>query len=219
MKLLLTSAGLTNISISNALLELVGKKASDITVAFIPTASNIETGDKDWLINDLLNLKKQNFKAISIVDISAVDESVWKPELEAADVLFFEGGNTFHLMQWITRSGLEKILLDLLKNRVYVGVSAGSMVACKDLALNISKVVYGDDSDKTENLAGLNFVDFYFLPHLNSQWFKNVRTDIIEKAVKGMTEKIYACDDQSALKVVDGKVELVSEGEVAQFNV
>ena len=213
MKLLLTSGGLMNDSITNALFELVGKKPENTKVVFIPTASNVEIGDKGWLINDLVNLQKHNFEEIDIADISAVEESVWKPKLEKADVLFFEGGNTYHLMEWINKSGLINILPELLKTRVYVGVSAGSMVTNKDLVLKISQIVYGEDLDRTEAMNGLNYVDFYFLPHLNSEYFKNLRKDSIEKAVKGMSGTIYAMDDQSALKVVDGKVDMISEGE------
>ena len=213
MKLLLTSGGLTNDSIANALFELVGKRPEDTKIVFIPTASNVEIGDKGWLINDLVNLQKHNFKEIDIADISAVEESVWKPKLEKADVLFFEGGNTYHLMEWINKSGLINILPELFKTRVYVGVSAGSMVTNKDLVLKISQIVYGEDLDRTEAMNGLNYVDFYFLPHLNSEYFKNLRKDSIEKAVKGMSGTIYAMDDQSALKVVDGKVDVISEGE------
>ena len=65
-------------------------------------------GNKWWFINDLINIHKQNFKSISIADISAVPESIWRPQLEEADVLFFEGGNTYHLMRWINKSGLGK---------------------------------------------------------------------------------------------------------------
>jgi dipeptidase E len=218
MKLLLTSAGLTNDSIAHALFELAGKKPEDTSLVFIPTASNVETGDKGWLIDDLVNLKKQGFKLIDIADISAVSEEVWRPKFEKADVLFFEGGNTYHLMEWINKSGLAALLPDLLKTRVYVGVSAGSMVTNKDLMLKTSQMLYGEDLDKTENMAALNYVGFYFLPHLNSEYFTRFRKENLEEAVKGMTEKVYALDDRSALKVVDGNVEIVSEGEYLEFN-
>jgi len=132
MKLLLTSSGITNPSIAKALFDLVGKKPQDTSIVFIPTASNIEAGDKGWLIDDLINLKKQNFKSIDIADISAVEEKVWRPRFEAADVMFFEGGETYYLMEWINRSGLISLLPEYLKNKVYVGVSAGSMAASKD---------------------------------------------------------------------------------------
>ncbi|TSA58260.1 hypothetical protein D4R42_00060 [bacterium] len=212
MKLLLTSGGITNKSIADALFDLVGKKPQDTSLVFIPTAANIEKGDKSWFIDDLLNLKKQNFKSIDIADISAVDRKIWEPKLKEADVLFFEGGNTYYLMEWINKSGLAFLLPELLKSRVYVGASAGSMVASKDLSLKISQAIYEEDLDKTENMLGLNFVDFYFLPHLNSPYFKKLREDFIKETVKGMSERIYALDDNSALKVIDGKVEVISEG-------
>ncbi|PIV41822.1 MAG: hypothetical protein COS26_03060 [Candidatus Nealsonbacteria bacterium CG02_land_8_20_14_3_00_40_11] len=212
MKLLLTSGVLTNKSIADTLFDLVGKKPQDTSLVFIPTAANIEKGDKSWFINDLLNLKKQNFKSIDIADISAVDQKIWKPKLEETDVLFFEGGNTYHLMEWINKSGLASLLPELLKNKVYVGLSAGSMITSKDLILRISQIAYEEDLDKTEDMPGLNFVDFYFLPHLNSPYFEKLREDFIREAVQGIPEKIYVLDDNSALKVIDGEVEVISEG-------
>ena len=178
MKLLLTSKGIINNSIANALFELTEKKPKETTVVFIPTASNAEIGDKDWLITDLANLKKQNFKSIEITDISAVDEKIWKPSLERADILFFEGGNTYHLMRWLNKSGLSEMLPDLLKDKVYVGASAGSMVTNPDLVLKFSQLIYEEYMLETEELKGLNFVDFYFLPHLNSEEFKKIKRQL-----------------------------------------
>ena len=218
MKLLLTSSGITNKSIENALFELVGKKPEDTSLAFIPTASNVESGDKWWVIKDLVNLQKLNFKQIDIVDISALDEKVWKPRLEESDILFFEGGNSYHLMEWLNKSGLTKLLPELLETRVYVGVSAGSTVVSKDLALNLSQTLYEEDLDKTEEMIGLSYVDFYFLPHMNSEYFNKLRKENVENAIAGMTEKIYAMDDNSALKVVDGVTEIISEGEYLEHN-
>lgn len=213
MKLLLTSGGITNASIAKALFELVGKKPEQTKVVFIPTASNVEAGDKSWLINDLVYLQKFGFEEIEIADISAVEEKIWRPKLERADVLFFEGGNTYHLMEWLNKSGLTDLLPELLKTRVYVGVSAGSMVTNKDLALKLSQELYGEDLDRTELMTGLHYVDFYVLPHLNSPHFNLRHRENIEKATSGMQEVVYVLDDQSAMKVEDGEVEVVSEGE------
>jgi len=218
MKLLLTSGGITNASIEKALFDLVGKKPEDTTLVFIPTASHVEKGDKSWLIDDLINLKKLGLKSIEIADISAVDEEVWRPKFEEADILFFEGGNTYHLMRWIKKSGLDALLPGFLKTKVYVGVSAGSMVACKDLLLKQSQLIYEEDLTETENMAGLHLVDVYVLPHLNSEYFTKLREDAIREATQGMTETVYALDDQSALKVVDGAVEVVSEGKWFRVN-
>ncbi len=89
MKFLLTSGGITNKSIAKALFDLVGKKVKEIKIAFVPTAANVFADDKSWLIDDLYNIKKQNFKCIDIVDISALPRENWQPRLEAADVLIF----------------------------------------------------------------------------------------------------------------------------------
>jgi len=220
MRLLLTSGGLTNKSISEALFDLVGKKPEDTNIVFVPTASNVEKGDKDWLIDDLKNIQKQNFKQIEIADISAVPKEIWLPKFEEADILFFEGGNTYHLMREINKVGLIELLPELLKTKVWVGVSAGSMVTCPDLQLTTSKIVYGEDLEEIENMKALGLVDFYVLPHLNSPYFENLRKDNerIQESLKNTSAKVYILDDNSAIKVVDGKEEIITEGEYLVFN-
>lgn len=218
MKLLLTSGGITNEPIKKALFDLVGKNPEDTSLAFIPTASNVEKGDKKWLIEDLISLKSMRLKSIDFVDISAIDKSLWLPRMEKSDVLFFEGGNSYHLMEWINKSGLIEALPELLKTRVYVGVSAGTCVASKDLMLNITQKIYGEDMDKTQDMTGLNYVNFYALPHLNNPYFKNARKEIIQNAIQGIKEKIYVLDDECAIKVMDDKIEIVSEGQYLEFN-
>jgi dipeptidase E len=218
MKLLLTSGGLTNKSIEKALFDLVGKKPEDIKLCFIPTAATIEMGDKDWFINDLKNIDKQGFNSVSIVDIGAVPEKIWKPQMDEADILFFSGGNTYHLMEWINKSGLKDLLPEYLKTKVWVGISAGSMVTNPDFAAKISQAVYDEDYDKIGEVPGLNYVDFYFLPHLNSPYFPILIEENIKKIADRIPKKIYAMDDNGALKIVDGKVEIVSEGKYLEFN-
>ena len=218
MKLLLTSGGLTNKSISEALLELVGKKAEDISLCFIPTAATVEMGDKDWFINDLINIRKQGYKSVSIVDIGALPEKIWRPQIEETDVLFFSGGYTYHLMEQINKSGLKDLLPEFLKTKVWAGISAGSMVTNPDLAAKISQAIYDEDFDKIGEMPGLNYVDFYILPHLNSPYFPKLTPENIKKLSGRIPKKIYALDDQSALKVVDGKVDIISEGEYLEFN-
>ena len=218
MKFLLTSGGLTNKAIAQALLDLAGKPAENVSVAFIPTAANVEPGDKSWLINDLQNLKKQGFKVIDIIDISALPQELWQPRIESADILFFSGGDTFYLMHWLKKSGLAELLPELLKSRVYAGISAGSMVA-GNLALRHNEQLYPDeDPAKYPSEQGLGFFDFHFRPHLNSSHFPRVRREILEALAKDLTEPIYALDDQSALKIVDGKIEVIGEGEYLVLN-
>jgi dipeptidase E len=212
MRLLLTSCGVTNASIARAFLDIVGGTPREISLAFVPTAANAEGGDKGWLIQDLVNLTKLNLKSIDIVDISALGKRQWIPRMEKADVLYFGGGKRYHLMDWIKRSGLAGILRGLLRDRVFVGMSAGSMITGARLNLRTSHLLYGDDYDRRRDVKGLGYVDFSILPHLNNTYFPNLRPESIEQALRGTAETFYALDDSSALSVVDGKVTVVTEG-------
>jgi dipeptidase E len=213
MKLLLTSNGLSNPSIASALLELVGKTAESTVVSFIPTAMNVTLGDKGWFINDLSNIEKQNFKNIDIVDISALPKSIWLPRLEAADVLFFSGGNSFHLMRWLQESGLAELLPELLETRVYAGISAGSMVTNPGLVFSSpDKKIYYEENFGYSSEEALGFVDFYTRPHFNSPYFPHATESYLREAAKGIDRTLYALDDNSALKVDGDKIDIVSEG-------
>lgn len=219
MKFLLTSNGLSNPAIAKALFDLVGKPASQTKIAFIPTAMNVGDGDKSWFINDLSNIKNQEPDLIDIVDISALPKNIWQPRLAAADVLFFSGGDTTHLMRWIKDSGLDQLLPELLKTKVWAGISAGSMVTNPTLALSSEdKKIYYEEKFGYKNETALGFVDFYVRPHFNSPDFPRASREYLMEIAKEMPATIYALDDMSALKVIDGKVEIVSQGEYLVLN-
>lgn len=219
MKLLLTSNGLSNPSIAKALFDLVGKPATETSIVFIPTAMNVEAGDKNWFVNDLYNINKQGLKNFDIVDISALPKDIWLPRIEAADVLFFSGGNTFYLMQRINESGLAELLPGLLKTRVWAGISAGSMVTNPTLTLgNKDKMIYYEESFGTVTDNGLGFVNFYTRPHFNSPNFPKANQEYLENMAKDFVETLYALDDGSALKIIDGRVEVITEGKYLVLN-
>ncbi len=218
MKLLLTSAGFTNKSITDAFLKLSTKPFRELNLVFIPTAANIEDGDKDWLITDYSNCLKLGFKFIDIVDISALPQDIWLLRIKKADVLLFGGGNTYYLMSWLKKSGLEKILPELLKTRIYVGISAGSMVATKNLRMSTSQKLYSEKVFSLQDDNGLGYVSFHIRPHFNSKFFPKLITKYIRESVKEITEPVYAIDDNTAIVVNDGKFEIVSEGKWQKFN-
>ena len=219
MKLLLTSDGITNQSIANALFELVEKNSSDTIIAFIPTAMNVTESDKSWFADDLYNIKQLGLKKLDIVDISALSRKLWSPRLEAADVLFFSGGSSLHLMRWIKESGLKELLPEFLKTKVYASISAGTTSAAPDLALSSKdkkqfyKEKFGYDSEE-----GLGLVDFYVQSHLNAPHFPHRTEENLKEFAKNFGKTIYALDRNSALKVVDGQVEVVSEGIYLKLN-
>jgi dipeptidase E len=218
MKLLLTSAGLSNKSIVESFLNLVGKPFSEINLAYIPTAANVEKGDKTWLINDLANCINLNFKQVDIVDLSAISKEMWLPRLKEADVLLFGGGNTSHLMYWINKSGLGELLEEMLKTKIFVGISAGSMVVGKSLDLSTSERLYEEEILGDKKDEGLGYVDFLVRPHLNSPYFPNVNLDNLKLFSENFPETFYAIDDQTAIKLIDSNIEIISEGIWKKFN-
>ncbi len=218
MKLLLTSSGFTNKTIADAFLKLSSEPFKELNLVFIPTAANAEDGDKDWLITDYANCKKLGFSSIDIVDISTLPQEIWLPRIKKADVLLFGGGNTYYLMSWLKKSGLEKILPELLKTRIYVGISAGSMVATKNLRMSTSQKLYSEEVFPLQDDSGLGYANFHIRPHFNSKFFPKQITRYIRESVKEITEPVYAIDDDTAIVINDGKIDVVSEGKWQVFN-
>lgn len=210
MKLLLTSNGIANKSIARSLRKLLGKPFSESTLVFIPTAANFSSEDKQWLINDLHNCATLGFKKISILNIEASPkEKMWRPRLEEADVILIGGGNTFYLMHWLQKSGIAKALPQLLKKRVYVGISTGSIVTGP--SLKALKLYYGK-GETGQSDESLRMVPFHFRSHFNSPDRPKARTKYLARIAHRLNEPLYAMDDNSALEIVDGKIKVVSEG-------
>lgn len=200
-----------------ALRELVGKDFSEATLVFIPTAANVEEGDKWWLIGDLAKCKELGFKEVDIVDIAAVPREIWQKRLENADVIMVGGGNTSYLMRQMKQSGLAEVLSELLNMRVYVGISAGSMVAAPKLKEKKMQRLYDEPIVDDDVNEGLGLVDFLVVPHMNSPFFPRA-AELIDEVAKDIEIPLYAIDDQTAVQVVDGHVTVVSEGAWKQYN-
>jgi dipeptidase E len=218
MKMLLTSAGITNNSLKNALQKLMAQPFEKANLVYIPTASNVEVGDKDWVLNDLNQFFNLGLACFDIVDISALPREIWLPRIESAQVIVVGGGNTFHLMHWLRLSGLDALLPKLLESRVYVGVSSGSMVISKSIFLTSDIPIFNENKFGEVDYTGLNFQNFYVRPHLNSPFFPQAREEVIAQSISEVTEPIYALDDQSAVLVDGDHVEVITEGIYRKFN-
>ncbi|MDR0591274.1 MAG: peptidase E [Candidatus Nomurabacteria bacterium] len=214
MKLLLTSAGIENGSIKKELRRLVGKDFAGMKMLFCTTASNYEGGNmSEWLVEDLSKFKDLGFE-IDVCDISGAPRENLLPRFEAADIFFFEGGNTQWLRKCIKESMLENKLPRLLKTRTWVGASAGSCVLCPTI-LNSVQQLFDEDFNGAPK-DGLSLVDFQFVPHLDSPHFPKIRKENLENAARSLREldgrKLYVVDDNSAVSVDEDTVRVVSEG-------
>lgn len=212
MKFLLTSAGIVNGSIGKALLELAGKPAREISVVFVPTAANMVADDKSWLVQNYNDFLKLGLKSFDIVDIAGVSKENWLERFETADVLCFGGGDEQYLAKMMREIGVTEVLPELLQSKVYVGISAGSMVVGKLLPRELTEQLWPEESFEG-NEEGIGLYDVSILPHLNSDYFAHLRAPLIQSMKEQFPRTVYALDDQSALKITDQEIEVVSEGE------
>lgn len=211
MKMLLTSAGITNQSIASALVELVGKSPEEIKVGFISTAANVEEGNKDWYIRQLTNLYKYGITWVDVFDIS-VPEVDWRKRLSGVDVVMVSGGNTFYLLDQMRKVGFGEWLKSELGDKVYVGISAGSIVPTPSIA--IASVDNGDvNVPNLTDLTGVSLVDFEVSPHTPEHVSHEGNTRYAESSGR----PLYGIDDQSAIRVVDGLPEPISEGKWCKY--
>ena len=216
MKLLLTSAGLTTEILRNKFCDLLPGEASNTKVVFIPTAAYAEEPSPAWMEEDINNLKLAGVNQIKLIDISKGSKSEWIETFYDSDVLWFEGGNTYHLLRWVKESGLIDDLEQLLKDRLYIGVSAGSIIAGPDISLN-QDIFPEEEVLRIDNLTGLSLVKFAVVPHYLSESFPKSRDIEIRNIASRVNYPIYAIDDSAAILIQGPQVEIIGDGEFKKY--
>jgi len=212
MKLLLTSAGITNETIANALEDLAGKSIKESKILFIPTAANTGTDDKSWLVQNIYEFTKREPLSFDLIDIAGLPDSMWKKHFEVADVICFGGGDEAYLSRILDEQNITEYLKPLLEKKVYMGISAGSLVAGIFQPKGINVELYGEECENDEGI-GMEFYDFVFIPHLNSPYFPNVIIETLEEKRDRFVSRVIATDDFTAIKIVDGEIEFVGDGD------
>jgi dipeptidase E len=214
MKFLLTSAGIKNPSIHNALVDLIGKPITESNALCIPTASYAMSGGaiRAWQFisgrDPFCPMCELGWKSLGVLELTALpslDKKFWVPMVQETDVLLVNGGDPLYLCYWIRHSGLVDLLPSL--NAVYVGLSAGSMVMAPSIGEEFVGWTPPAGGDET-----LGMVDFSIFPHLNHELLPDNTMANAEKWAAKMPVSGYAIDDQTAIKVKNGAVEIVSEG-------
>jgi dipeptidase E len=221
--MLLTSAGIQNERLRSALADLVGQRFKSARLVFIPTASVAASGDHGWFVEDLSRVHKLGWRELDILELNGLPGSAVRQRLRRADVIYAEGGNHYHLARSFAAGGLGQELPRLLESKVYVGVSAGSMIFSRNLSRQTGQV-FGEQGDlrilrwrQPRPAAGL--FDWYVKPHLNSNDFSPRRTLAwYEKAAARLDFPVYALDDQSAVRVRGTDVDVVSGGQWKLLN-
>jgi len=220
MKFLLTSAGIKNTSIQEALVNLLGKPIAESSALCIPTAAYghpMAGPGAAWRFisgrEPECPMCELGWKSLGVLELTALpslDAALWVPLVQETDVVLVNGGDPLYLCYWMRQSRLADLLPSL--RAVYVGLSAGSMV----MAPSIGEYFVGwkppTGGDET-----LGLVDFAMFPHLDHPDLPDNSMADAERWAAGMPSPAYAIDDQTAIKVVDGAIEVVSEGHWKRF--
>jgi dipeptidase E len=143
---------------------------------------------------------------LELTALPSIDEELWVPLVRETDVLLVNGGDPLYLCYWMRQSGLAD-LLPSLRETVYVGLSAGSLVLAPHIGAAFVRWTPPTGGDET-----LGMVDFALFPHLDHEMLPDNSLAAAERWAAGMAVPGYAIDDQTAIKVTDGAVEVVSEG-------
>src|SRR5688572_5783707 len=215
MRFLLTSAGIKNPSIHDALVDLLGKPIAEASALCIPTAMYghpmVGPGAGAWRFisgRSAEPMCELGWKSLGVLELTAlpsIDEDRWIPLVRETDVLLVSGGDALYLCHWMRESGLAD-LLPSLSEMVWVGLSAGSMVMTPRI---------GEDFVGWKRPAGgdetLGIVDFSICPHVNPAGTPGNSMAEAESWAAGIAGPAYAIDDETAIKVTNGTVEVVSE--------
>ena len=231
MKFLLTSSGISNDSIRNTLVDLLGKPIAEANALCIPTAAYAcaDGAAMAWRFirgvarSPLCELGWKSLGVLELTALPSIAREQWVPLVQEADALLVYGGDVLYLCYWMRQSGLADLLPQLGRETVYVGVSSGSMVVtpnfgeaydgwfCREPSrIPASHLPKGSD-------RALGLVDFSLFPHLDlPESPDNSMANAERWAAKGPVPT-YAIDDQTAIVVLDGAVEVVSEGHWKRF--
>jgi dipeptidase E len=219
MKFLLTSSGISNNRIRDALVELLGKPIAESSALVIPTAWYAYPGGLAGVYRLIRGVAMSPFcelgwKSLGVLELTAlpsIKRELWVPPVQEVDALLVGGGSATYLCFWMRQSGLADLLPSLRPETVYVGLSGGSMVVAPTIG------DYDDPTLPTRSDKMLGLVDFMVFPHLDRPSMPDTTLANVEKWAAGVPVPVYAIDDETAIKVTDGNVEVVSEGHWKRF--
>lgn len=216
VNLLLTSGGLRNESLQDALRDMLGKPFGSANIVHIPTASVAEPGDHGWFVANMSRLYGFGWREFDILELNGLPRQMVLDRLLHADVVYVEGGSHYHLARSIAEQDLADGILEALESRVYVGVSAGSMVFSRNLDEHSAGII-GDTADlhrlgATTLEPPFGLFDWYLKPHLDSPHFPERDDAWADRIVAQADFPIYFIDDETAVRVSGHTVDVISEG-------
>ena len=243
IKLLLTSSGISNPTIQNALIELLGKPIGECKALFVPTgvypfpngAYYAERAVMGTIASPLAQLSWKALGILELTALSSIDEKVWQLAVKEADAILVWGGDPLYLAYWLECSGLTALLRSLTKDIVYVGVSAGAIAASrtfaetytnppagKHTALSKETITFetpqGQVSRTLISAYGAGLTDIAIIPHYQNPDHPDACEQNATLWASRIAAPVYAIDEQTAIVCKGNKVEVISEGHWKLFD-
>ncbi len=205
MNLLLTSSGVVP-EIRDVFLSVLPERPR---VAFITTAGFGESKEPVWMEGDRKRLIDCGVRDIVDLDLKDKSEVEVGKAMEDRNVVYVNGGNTFYLLYWVKKSGFDKVLKNF--KGLYVGVSAGSYIACP-------AIVMASWKHQDRNRVGItDFTALNLVPFLITAHFEEAYRSIVDKASKSTGYPIVAITDEQAV-LVDNGVRVIGVGKKEFWN-
>lgn len=213
MKLLLTSNGIKSGFKNDFLSLLPNKPLNKISVSYVITAAFGDEGNKSWVNIAKEDLRKLGISNIEDLDIRGKTENELYAILSKKDIILVNGGNTFYLLKYARESGFDRVIKQLVnENKLYVGISAGSYIACPTIEQAHWK--HQDRNDfEVKDLNGLNLVPFLITAHFS----ENVRAEA-EEGIKSTSYPVVCLYDNQAVLVKDNSIKIIGDGKREFYN-
>ena len=224
MRMLLTSNGIANAAIEEALVDLLGKPIAQSRVVVVIDAILGFPGDSAKLLEHLESLRDLGWAELDVASLFAGPAELVASRLRGADVVLGYGGSNLWAAHAWTATGLAPVLAEVLEQQVYVGWSAGSMIFARDLARWPD--AFDDEEELTmfglaEAAPAVPLLDWFFAGHLGADWMSPTAEAWASRGAARTGREVWFVDDDTALVVRDASEDpvVVSTGHWRRYGV
>lgn len=174
-------------------------------MAYVISASKGKgVGNTEYMEKDKAFFREQGCNFFDL-DLDGKNENELRDILKDCDAVFVEGGSTFYLLKSIRESGFEKVIKELIpKGLMYIGVSAGSYVACPTIEMSTWK-----HKDKYDSYGITDFTAMGLVPFLMTVHYKPENQELLKEKISQASLPVKVLTDDQAIIVKNGNEQLL----------
>jgi len=192
---------------------VLGKPFKDFKMAMVINASKGKgVANTDYMERDKNFFREQGCNFFEL-DLDGKTENELREILKKTDVVYVEGGSSFYLLKSIRESGFDKVIKELLpQGLIYMGVSAGSFVACPTIEMATWKYQDKYDHYGITDLTAMNLVPFLLSAH-----YKPENQELLKEKISQASLPVKILNDEQAIILQGDNVKLIGKGEEIKF--